>query len=54
MAKTCRPYHQDQMLLLPPRLHDWLPDSHRVYFVSEVVDQLDLSKKVSEWNGPDC
>ena len=32
------------MFLLPPSLRDWLPENHRVYFVSDVVDQLDLSK----------
>jgi transposase len=32
------------MLLLPPSLRDWLPENRRVYFVSDVVDQLDLSK----------
>jgi len=43
MAKTYRPYSPDQMLLLPPSLRDWLPENHLVYFVSDVVDQLDLS-----------
>jgi transposase len=43
MAKTYRPYCPDQMLLLPPSLRDWLPENHLVYFVSDVVDQLDLS-----------
>jgi transposase len=44
MAKTYRPYSPDQMFLLPPSLRDWLPEDHLVYFVSDVVDQLDLSK----------
>jgi transposase len=44
MAKTYRPYSPDQMFLLPPSLRDWLPENHLVYFVSDVVDQLDLSK----------
>jgi transposase len=43
MAKTYRPYSPDQMFLLPPSLRDWLPENHLVYFVSDVVDQLDLS-----------
>jgi transposase len=43
MAKTYRPYSPDQMFLLPPSLHDWLPENHLVYFVSDVVDHLDLS-----------
>ena len=44
MAKSYRPYCPDQMFLLPPSLRDWLPENHLVYFVSDVVDQLDLSK----------
>jgi transposase len=43
MAKTYRPYCPDQLLLLPPSLQDWLPENHLSYFVSDVVDQLDLS-----------
>jgi transposase len=43
MAKTYRPYLPDQILLLPPSLRDWLPDNHLAYFVSDVIDQLDLS-----------
>ena len=41
--KTYRPYHPDQMLLLPPSLSDWLPEGHLARFVSELVDTLDLS-----------
>ena len=43
MAKTYRPYVPEQDLLLPPSLRDWLPEGHLVYFVSDVVDALDLS-----------
>ena len=43
MAKTYKTYLPEQDLLLPPSLRDWLPDNHLVYFVSDVVDQLDLS-----------
>jgi transposase len=42
MAKTYRPYSPDQMMLLPPSLRDWLPENHLVYFVSDVIDNLDL------------
>ena len=42
MRKGYRPYLPDQDLLLPPSLRDWLPEDHLVYFVSDVVDQLDL------------
>jgi transposase len=43
MAKTYRPYVPEQDLLLPPSLRDWLPEGHLAYFVSDLIDQLDLS-----------
>ena len=43
MSKTYRPYNPNQMFLLPPSLKDWLPEGHLAYFVSDLVDQLDLS-----------
>jgi transposase len=43
MAKTYRPYVPEQDLLLPPSLRDWLPEDHLTYFVSDLVDHLDLS-----------
>jgi transposase len=53
MAKTYRPYCPDQMFLLPPSLRDWLPEDHLVYFVSDVIDQLDLSKIESVYERDD-
>ena len=44
MAKTFRTYVPEQNLLLPASLREWLPDDHLSYFVSDVVDQLDLSE----------
>ena len=43
MAKTYRPYLPEQDFLLPPSLREWLPDDHLAYFVSDLVDHLDLS-----------
>ena len=43
MAKTYRPYVPEQDLLLPPSLKDWLPEDHLAFFVSDLIDQLDLS-----------
>ena len=42
MSKTYLPYDPDQQLLLPAALREWLPDDHLAYFISDVVDQLDL------------
>ncbi len=44
MSKTYRPYDPDQQLLLPAALREWLPDDHPAYFISDVVDQLELSE----------
>ena len=43
MSKTFRPYDPEQILVLPPSLNEWLPKHHLVYFVSDVVESLDLS-----------
>src|SRR3954466_7188503 len=43
MAKTYRRYVPEQDLLLPPSLREWLPENHLAYFVSDLIDQLDLS-----------
>ena len=43
MPKGYRTYLPEQDLLLAPSLRQWLPEDHLVYFVSDVVDQLDLS-----------
>jgi len=43
MSKGFRPYDPDQTFLLAPSLHDWLPEDHLAYFVSDLVDELDLS-----------
>lgn len=44
MAKVYREYQPDQAFLLPPSLRDWLPERHLAYFISEVVDEMDLSE----------
>ena len=43
MAKTYRPYVPEQDLLLPPSLRDWLPEHHLAFFVSDLIDHMDLS-----------
>ena len=49
-SKTCRPYDPDQQLLLPAALQEWLPDDHLAYFMSDVVDQLDLSEITARYD----
>jgi transposase len=47
--KTFKPYSQDQIFLLPPDLREWLPEGHLALFLSDVVDQLDLSAILSTY-----
>ena len=51
MSKTYLPYEPDQQLLLPAALQEWLPDDHLAHFISEVVDQLDLSDITARYEG---
>ena len=51
MSKTYLPYDPDQQLLLPAALQEWLPPDHLAYFISDVVDQLDLSAITERYEG---
>jgi transposase len=53
MAKTYRPYLPEQDLLLPPSLRDWLAEDHLAFFVSDLIDQLDLSAITSVYEEED-
>ena len=44
MSKTFRPYDPDQIFLMPVSMREWLPGDHLAYFISDVVDHLDLSE----------
>lgn len=43
MARNYRPVDRDQPFLLPPDMRDWLPREHLVWFLLEVIGQLDTS-----------
>lgn len=51
MGTTFRPYSPDQQLLLPPSLNEWLPEGHLAYFISDVIEQLDLSAFYARYDG---
>lgn len=51
MSKTFRPYEPDQIILMPASMRDWLPADHLAYFISDVVDHLDLSAVVERYAG---
>lgn len=52
MEKTFRPYHPEQVYLLPPSLDEWLPEGHLARFIAETVDHLDLSPFLEKYRGP--
>jgi transposase len=39
-----RPYNPDQLFLLPQDMKQWLPEEDLVYFIMDVVKQIDLRK----------
>jgi transposase len=49
MGKTFRSYDMNQRLLLPPDLREWLRADHLALYVSDVVEQLDLSRLMSAY-----
>jgi len=51
--RTFKPYHPDQLYLLPPALRDWLPEGHLALFLSDVVDTLDLEPIFSDYEQSD-
>lgn len=54
MSKLYKLYQPEQDLLLPPSLKDWLPEKHLAYFVSEIVEELDLSKIYGAYEKDPC
>ena len=53
MSKTYRPWNPDQQWLLPPSPREWLPQDDLVYFVMDVVGQLDLRAITSVYGRSD-
>lgn len=51
--RTFKPYDLDQPYLLPPDLRSWLSEGHLALFVSDVVDALDLSAILDDYERGD-
>lgn len=49
MSKAFRPYDPDQIFLMPASMRDWLPSGHLAYFISDLVDHLNLSAIMSRY-----
>jgi len=51
VSKSFRADNLDQGLLLPPSLHDWLPEKHLARFIADVVEELDLGAIYRSYEG---
>ena len=51
MPTSYRPYAPDQDLLLQPSLREWLPDGHLSYFISDVIEELELGAFYERYEG---
>lgn len=51
MTTTFRPHARDEGLLLPLSLVERLPEHHVAYFISEVVEELDLRAFYASYEG---
>jgi len=51
VSKTFRPYEPNQDFLMPASMREWLPSNHLVYFISDIVEQLDLSAITQRYAG---
>lgn len=48
--KRFKQYAPEQQLLMPPSLQEWLPEGHLVYFVSDVVEEMDLTEIYKDYD----
>jgi transposase len=51
VSKSFRTDHLDQGLLMPPSLHDWLPEKHLARFIVDVVEELELGSIYGSYEG---
>jgi transposase len=51
VSKTFRSYEPDQDFLMPISMREWLPADHLAYFISDVVESLDLSAITKRYAG---
>lgn len=47
MSYNFLPYSQDQLLLMPPSLREWVSEESLAQFISDVVDRLDREGKLA-------
>ena len=45
-----RPYNPDQLMLFAPDIKQWLPEDDLVYFIIDVINELDLEPIYSQYS----
>ena len=50
-TRSFRPYDPDDLWLLPPSPQDWLPEAHLAYFLSDLVEELNLTPILTTYGG---
>ena len=53
MSQRFRPCSLDQTYLMPPSVHDWLPENHMARLLADVVSELDLSAILGDYGRKD-
>jgi transposase len=53
MSKHFRPWNPDQAFLFPPAPRDWLPANHLVYFLLDVLPQMNLQPILQPYQAED-
>jgi transposase len=53
MSKHFRPWNPDQAFLFPPAPRDWLPENHLVYFLLDVLPQMNLQPLLQPYQAED-
>lgn len=51
ITRTFRSYEPDDLWLLPPSPRDWLPEEHLALFVSDLVEELNLTPLLQTYGG---
>ena len=51
MPTSFRECHDDEFMLLPVDMRDWLPERHLAYLIRDMVREMDLSPFYSPYAG---
>lgn len=51
VSEHFRPLDRDTLFLLPPSLHDWVPENHLARFIADIVAKLDLKALRAQYAG---